>query len=46
LGKKVYENLSYNSNEDKIDMAQFQSGVYILKFVSDDAIQTSTVIKQ
>lgn len=45
LGKKVYENLSFDRNGNHIDMAQFQSGMYIVKLMADDAVHTSTVIK-
>lgn len=46
LGKKVYENLSFDNNNKQIDMSQFERGVYLLKVMSDNVPQTFKIIKK
>ncbi|WP_299365283.1 T9SS type A sorting domain-containing protein [Winogradskyella sp.] len=46
LGRKVYENLSFINDENKINMSQFQQGIYFLQLSSGDATQTLKIIKR
>lgn len=46
LGKKVYENLSFDNNKKQIDMSEFSSGIYLLKISADGVTQTLKVIKR
>jgi hypothetical protein len=46
LGRKVYENLSFDNNIKQINMSQFESGVYLLNILSDNVPQTFKIIKK
>ncbi len=46
MGRKVYENSSLVNGENKINMSQFQQGIYFLQLSSGDATQTLKVIKR
>jgi hypothetical protein len=46
LGKKVYENLSFDNNAKQIDMSEFSSGIYLLKISADGVTQTLKVLKR
>lgn len=46
LGKKVYENLSFDNNDKQINMSQFTPGIYLLKISADGVSQTLKVIKR
>ena len=46
MGRKVYENSALDFGENKINMSQFQQGIYFLQLSSGDATQTLKVIKR
>lgn len=46
LGKKVYENLSFDNNNKQVNMSQFERGIYLIKVISDNVPQTFKIIKK
>lgn len=45
-GRLIYENFSFNNENNQLDLSEYQSGIYFLRVTSGNFSQTLKVIKQ